>query len=100
MRLGYPAPVVFKTVNMSTHNVHMIFNFFSFLKVSTISILATLNIMVGPVVYEASVPFFIKALKSQLKLLEKAQEWCAANSRDESTIIAGTLTTDMSVRNS
>ena len=56
--------------------------------------------MVGPVVYEASVPFFIKALKSQLKLLEKAQEWCAANSRDESTIIAGTLTTDMSVRNS
>lgn len=56
--------------------------------------------MVGPVVYEASVPFFTKALRSQLKLLEKAQEWCKTNELDEFTLVASTLATDMSVSNS
>ena len=55
--------------------------------------------MVGPVAYEASVPFFTKALRSQLKLLEKAQDWASTNNLDQSKMIAGTLATDMSVRN-
>lgn len=53
--------------------------------------------MVGPVVYEASVPFFVKALKNQLKLLQRGKEWCKENDYDESRLTAATLATDMSV---
>lgn len=53
--------------------------------------------MVGPVVYEASVPFFVKALKNQLKLLQRGKEWCNEHDYDESRLTAATLATDMSV---
>ena len=41
--------------------------------------------MVGPVVYEASVPFFTKALKSQLKSIIRAFRRFAAEHRGETT---------------
>ena len=55
--------------------------------------------MAGPIIYEASVPFFIKALKNQLLLLERGKEWCKENSHEESKLTAATLATDMSVCN-
>lgn len=53
--------------------------------------------MVGPVAYEASVPFFIKALESQLKLLQYGKDWCKENGHEESKLLTATLATDMSV---
>ncbi len=53
--------------------------------------------MVGPVLYEATVPYFRKALENQIKLLEKGQEWCKENGHDETKLSNGRLVEDMFV---
>ena len=47
--------------------------------------------MVGPVVYEASVPFLRKALQNQVKLLNAGQEWCKKNGHDTGNLTKATL---------
>ncbi|OAA81704.1 hypothetical protein LEL_01249 [Akanthomyces lecanii RCEF 1005] len=51
--------------------------------------------MVGPVLYEATVPYFRKALENQIKLLEKGQEWYKENGHDETKLSNGRLVEDM-----
>lgn len=53
--------------------------------------------MVGPVLYEATVPFFRKALENQVKLLKKGKEWCKENGHDETKLSNGRLVDDMFV---
>ncbi len=54
--------------------------------------------MVGPVVYEASVPFLRKALQNQVKILNAGKDWCKENKHDESKLAKATLNSDMLVR--
>ncbi|OAA49690.1 hypothetical protein ISF_09393 [Cordyceps fumosorosea ARSEF 2679] len=51
--------------------------------------------MVGPVLYEATVPYFRKALENQVKLLKKGQEWCQETGRDAATLSSARLVDDM-----
>ena len=53
--------------------------------------------MVGPVLYEASVPFFRKALQSQVQILKKGENWCRENGHEISILSKATLTNDASV---
>lgn len=53
--------------------------------------------MVGPVLYEATVPYFRKALENQIKLLRKGQEWCKENGHEEAKLSSARLVDDMFV---
>lgn len=54
--------------------------------------------MVGPVVYEASVPFLRKALQNQIKLLKAGQEWCNENGHETGKLTEARLGSDTFVR--
>lgn len=53
--------------------------------------------MVGPVLYEASVPFIRKALRNQVQIVKKGAEWCKENGHETSKITKATLGEDMFV---
>ena len=54
--------------------------------------------MVGPVLYEVSVPFFRKALQNQVQILKKGEAWCKENGHDISMLSKATLATEMFVQ--
>lgn len=56
--------------------------------------------MVGPVLYEVTVPYFRKALESQVKVLQKGKEWCQEKGYEETKLSNARLVDDMFVRTS
>lgn len=53
--------------------------------------------MVGPALYEATVPYFRKAVDNQIKLLQKGKEWCKDHNHGETKLTHGRLVKDMFV---
>ncbi|KXL45768.1 MAG: hypothetical protein FE78DRAFT_90165 [Acidomyces sp. 'richmondensis'] len=54
--------------------------------------------MTGPVLYEASVPFLLKAMRNQIEILRVAEKWCHdTDNHDPSELTKLTLQSDMSV---
>jgi hypothetical protein len=59
--------------------------------------LISIPAMAGLVLYEASVPFFRRALQNQIHILKKGEAWCKENGHEVSDLSKVTLEPDMFV---